>query len=104
HVVGALEKGGVNREKRLKPLRGKAAGKKRGVLLCDADIEVATRMRLLKMREARAARHRRSDGDQLLICLREFRQRLAENFRIGRRRRRSGFAAFDLVFAESVEF
>jgi hypothetical protein len=50
HVVGALEKSGINREERLQTLCRQAAGKKRGVFFCDTHIEIATRMRLLKMR------------------------------------------------------
>src|SRR5262249_61940617 len=89
--------------KRMKSLSGKAAGKKCGVLFRDADIEVATWMCLLKMREPGAAWHRRCDRNKLLVCLCKFRERLAENFRIGRRRGRRSFAALDLVFAESVK-
>src|SRR5581483_4363829 len=46
---------------------------------------------------------RGGDGNKLLIRLREFRERLAENLRIRRRGRRRGLAAFDLVFAEAVK-
>src|SRR5215475_11431966 len=38
------------------------------------------------------------------MCLREFRECLAENFRICRSWRRRGLAALDLVFAETVKF
>src|SRR6478735_7762274 len=58
---------------------------------------------LTHMRKARPAGHRRRDGDDLLIGVSEFRQRLANNFRIGGRRRRCSLAAFDLVFAETVK-
>src|SRR5215472_9568363 len=104
HVVGALKKCGVNRKERLQPLCGQSASKERGVLFSYADIEVATGMRLLKMRETGAARHRRCYCYKLLICLREFRQRLADDFRISGRRRRRGLATLDLIFAETVEF
>ena len=43
------------------------------------------------------------DRDDLLIRVGEFRQRLADDLRISRRRRRRGFAALDFVFAESVK-
>ena len=104
HVVGALEKRGIDRKKRRHPLRRQPAGKKRGVLFGDADVEVAGRMRLGKMRKSCPARHRRRDGDELLIGLREFRQRLADDFRIGWSRSRSSLTALDLVFAEAVKF
>ncbi len=61
-------------------------------------------MRLGEMRKAGPARHRRRDGDELLIGVREFRQCLANDFRIRGRRRRRSLAAFDLVFAEAVKF
>jgi len=72
------------------------------MLFRNADVEVASRVRLGEMRKARPARHRRRDGDELLIGVREFRQCLANDFRIGGRRRRRSLAAFDLVFAEAV--
>ena len=48
HVVGALHEGGVDREERLQPLGGEAAGEERGVFLGDADVEVAVRHLLLE--------------------------------------------------------
>ena len=61
-------------------------------------------MRLGEMREAGAARHGRGDGNKLLVALRKFRERLADDLGIGRRRRRRRLAALDLVFAEAVKF
>ena len=78
HVVGALHEGGVDREKRLEALRREAAGEERGVLLGDADVEISVGMRLGKMDEAGAARHRAGDGDDLVVGLGEFGERLAE--------------------------
>ncbi len=56
------------------------------------------------MREPGSARHCCGDRDDLLIGLGKFRERLADDFGISRRRRRRGFAALDLVFAEAVKF
>ena len=56
------------------------------------------------MRKPGPTRHCRRDGDDLLVGVREFGQGLANDLRIGRRRRGRSFAAFDLVFAETVEF
>ena len=56
------------------------------------------------MRKPCPARHRCRDGDELLIGLRKFRQCLANDFRIRRRRCRSSLTALDLVFAETVKF
>ena len=105
HVVGALQKGGVNREERFQSLRGQPAGKKRGVFLGDADIEIAVGMcALTKCESPVPLGIAAGNGNELLIRIGEFRQRLAENLRIGRRRRRRGLAGLDLVFAETVEF
>ena len=103
HVVRTLEKSGVNREERLQTLCSQAARKKRRVFFGDADIEITARVRLRKMRKPGAAWHRGCNGDQLLICLREFRQCLSKNFRICRGGRRRGLAALDLIFSEAVE-
>ena len=80
HVVGALHEGGINREKGFQSLRRETAGKKRRVLFRDADIEVTSRVRLGKMRQTGPARHRRRDGNDLLIGLRKFRERLSDDF------------------------
>ena len=104
HVVGALHERGVNRQKRFQPLRGETAGEKRRVFFGNADIEVTSRMRLRKMRQAGATWHRRRYRDDFLIRLGEFCQRLADNFRISRRRRGRGFASFEFVLTEAVKF
>ena len=72
HVVGALHERGINRQERLQPLGGEAAGEERGVLLGDADIEVAVGMFRLEKTEARAAGHRAGDGDDFSVPLGEF--------------------------------
>src|SRR5947199_10053611 len=74
------------------------------MLLRETDIEIAPWMRLGEMRKAGPARHCGGDGNDLLICLRKFGERFADNFRIRRRRRWRSLAALDLVFAETVEF
>src|ERR1019366_6061778 len=56
------------------------------------------------MSEAGAARNGGGDRDNFVVCVREFRECLADNFGIGRRRRRGGFTALNLVFAEPVKF
>jgi hypothetical protein len=104
HIVGTLKERGIDREKRRHALRGQSAREECGVLFGDADVKVTSWMRFGEMREAGSAGHRGRDRDELLIVLREFRERLANDFRIGRRRRWSGLAGFELVFAEAVKF
>ena len=104
HVVGALHERGIDREKGFQSLRRETAGKKSRVLFRDADIEVTRRMLGLEKSQARSARHRRGDCNNLLIRVRELREGLAHQLRIGRRRRRRRLPALDLVFAEAVEF
>ncbi len=74
HVVGALEKCGIDREKWRQPLRRNATREKRRVFFRDPYVEVARRMRLGEMRKAGATRHCRGDRDKLLVVVREFRQ------------------------------
>ena len=50
HVVSALEKCGVDREKRRQSLRRDATGEKRRVFFRNSDIKVARRMRFREMR------------------------------------------------------
>ena len=80
HVVGALEKRGINRKERLQTLRRQPAGEKRGVLFGDADVEIAAGMGFGEMRKAGSARHRGGDGNDLLIRLCKFGERLADDF------------------------
>ena len=72
HVVGALHEGRVDREERLHPLGGEAAGEERGVLLGDPDVVVAVGMLRLEKAEAGAARHRAGDGHDLAVGVGEF--------------------------------
>ena len=84
-------------------MRGDATGKKRRVLFRDADVKITRGMRLGEVGKTGAARHRRGDRNELLVVLRKFCQRFADDLRISRRRRGRGFAALDLVFAETME-
>ena len=49
HVVSALEKCGIDREKRCQTLRRNAACEKRRVFLCDTDVEITRWVRLGEM-------------------------------------------------------
>ena len=103
HVVGALHERRINGEEWFHSLRRESARKERCVFLGDPDIEIAIGMLRLEKSETGSARHRAGDRHDLLIRVRKFRERFADNFRISRRRRRRGLAAFDLVFAEPVK-
>ena len=56
---------------------GKPGGEGHGVLLGDADIEAALGEHLGEAVEPRARRHRRGDGDDLVVGARLLDQRLA---------------------------
>ena len=103
HVVGALHERRVNCQKRFQALRRQAAGEKRGMFFGNADIEITSGMLCLEKSEPCPARHRASDRDDLLICVGEFCEGLADNLRISGCRRRRGFAALDFVFSETVK-
>jgi hypothetical protein len=83
-VVGALQEGRVDRDHRLHALAGEAGGEGDGVLLGDADVEVALREALVELDHARAFPHRRRDADQALVLLGHVAQPLAEDLREGR--------------------
>src|SRR5438067_5806478 len=92
HVVSALEKCRVNREKRLQSLRRQTTGEERGVFFRNANVEVAVGMRRLKKSETGATRHGRGDGHDIFIGIGELCQRFADGFRVSRRRRRRRLA------------
>ena len=66
-VVGALQEGRVDGGERLEALGGEAGGEGHGVLLGDADVEAAVGKFLGEQVEAGARRHRRGDGDDLVV-------------------------------------
>jgi hypothetical protein len=61
-VVGALEEGGIDGDHRPHALAGEAAGEGHGVLLGDADVEVALRELGGIAHHARAFAHGRGDA------------------------------------------
>ena len=66
-VVRALQEGRVDRHHRLHAFAGQAGGERHGVLLGDADVEVALREMLREAHQAGAFAHRRRDPDQALV-------------------------------------
>ena len=69
-VVGALQEGRIDRAERLVAFGREAGGERHRVLLGDADVEGALRERLVEQVEAGAGRHRRGDGDDLVVLAR----------------------------------
>ena len=84
-VVGALQEGRVDRAERPMPCAARPAGEGHGMLLGDADVEGPVGKDRLDLVQPGARRHRRGDGDDLLVA-RHFRlQRLGEHRGVGRR-------------------
>ena len=77
-VVGALQEGRIDRAERLEALGRQPGGKGHRVLLGDADVEAALGEALGELVEAGAGRHRRGDGDDLVVLLGFLDQRLGE--------------------------
>ena len=67
-VVGALQKGRIDRGERLEAFGGKPGGEGHRMLLGDADIEAALGKPSAKRIEPGARRHRRGDGDDLVVA------------------------------------
>ena len=77
-VIGALQKGGIDRENRTVALGSQSAAKGDGVLLGDADVKKAVFVLLGKLRQAGAACHGGSDGADLVVLFRQLTEHLAE--------------------------
>ena len=84
-VVGPLQEGRVDRHERLVAFRRQPAREGHRVLLGDADVEGALRMRLAEQVDARAPRHRGGDRHHLVVGIRRLDQALAEHPGVGRR-------------------
>ena len=76
-VVGALQEGRIDRGERLEAFGGKPAAERHRVLLGDADIEAAVGKFLVEQIKPGARRHRRGDGDDLVVLARFLDQALA---------------------------
>ena len=83
-VVGALEEGGINGDDGLHAFASQTAGKGNGVLLGDADIEIAVGKLLFEFDQSAALAHGGGNRRQSGICRRLVAQPLAEYLRIGR--------------------
>jgi hypothetical protein len=84
-VVAALQEGRVDRAERLVAFGGEAGRKRHRMLLGDADVEGPVRERLVEDVDAGARRHRRGDGDDLVVLLGFLDEALAEHVLVGRR-------------------
>ncbi len=90
-IVGALEEGRIDRAERPHALRGEPGGERHRVLLGDADVERAIRVRGSELVDPGAARHRCGNRADPLVAVREPGQRLAEHVLVG------GWAAAGLL-------
>ena len=86
-VVGALQKGRVDRGERLETFGRKACGEGDAVLLGDAHVEAALRKFLGKEIKAGPRRHRGGNGDDLVVLLRFLDQRFCIDLRVSGRGR-----------------
>ena len=105
-VVGALEEGRIDGGKRLQAFGGKSGGEGHRVLLGDADVERALGKDFGEAVEARARRHGRGDGDDLVVGARFLDQRIGEYLGVARRRAgglRFLRAGHDIELADAVE-
>jgi len=84
-IVGALEKGRVNRGEGFHALGRKARRERYSVLLGDADIEAAVRKFLGEQVEPGSRRHRGGDGDDLVVLPRLLDQGVGVDLGIGGR-------------------
>ena len=92
-VIGALQERRIDRRERLEAFGRKAGGERDAVLLGNADVEGARRKFFLEQIDAGAGRHRRGDGNDLVVLARFLDQALAIHFLIG------GRAGFDFCCA-----
>ena len=83
-VVGALEKGAVNRTNGAQAFTGHASRHGHGMLLSDADIEILLGARLLKEVQTRTRGHGGRDAHHPGILLTEFDKGLAEDLAVAR--------------------
>ena len=104
HVIRPLHEGAVDRKKRFQPACGHTTGKKRGMLLGDADIIAPLGVALGEIDQARARRHGGGDGDDLVIVIGEVRQLCAEQLGISRGGGGDGLAGVEVEFSKPVEF
>ena len=83
-VVAALQEGRVDRDHRLHAIGRQACGEGDGVLLGDADVEVALGELLLEAPQTRALAHGRRDAHQTRLGARHVAQPVAEDLGVAR--------------------
>ena len=105
-VVAALQKGGVDGDDGFDAFAGEAGGEGYGVLLGDADVEIAFGKTLLELDQAAAFAHGGGDGGKAGVGLGLVAQPAAEDFGVGgaRRGRRGGGVGRGGGFADGVVF
>ena len=103
-VKPPLEEGGIDCHHRHHALLGKSASHGHSVLLRDAYVEGAVREPLLKFQQAGAARHRRSNGADLFVSLRQRNHGFSKGIGVSRNLGSQLFAGHGVKFADTVEF
>ena len=88
----------------LKPSVAMPAAKMHGMLLGDADVEVAFGMMRLEEVEAGAVGHGGGDGDDVLVFVGELHQGVGEDLGVGAAAGGLGLAGFGIVGTEAVKF
>jgi len=99
-IIGALQKGRINRRERPHPLRRQSGREGHRMLLGDPDVEGPRRMRFREFVDARPRRHRGGDRDDPFVGFGQLRERFAKDILILRRARRR----FRLLAGDDVEF
>ena len=82
-VVGALQERGVDCHYRLKPVAGHACREREGMLLGNANVEIAFRVLFLKLVKSGTVAHGGRDADQPFVPRGHVDQPVAEHLRVG---------------------
>ena len=103
-VEGALEEGRVDGHHRSQALHRQPGGEGHRMLLGDADIEEAVRIRPGEATQPGSGDHGGGDGDDAAVALRQAYQGVAENLGVGGRLRRTiGLAAGHVEGTDAME-
>ena len=103
HVVGPLHKGGIDCQKGFQSLSREATGKKGGMLLCDADIEVASWNLFLENFKFGSTGHRCRNRNDFIVFLCKVGHGSSENLRVGGVSAAAGRSIGYVVGAKSVK-
>ena len=103
HVVGPLHKGGIDCQKGFQSLSREATCKQGSMLLCDADIEVASWNLFLENFKFGSTGHRCCNRNDFIVFLCKVGHGSPENLRVGGVSAAAGRSIDNVVGAKSVE-